>query len=400
MGINPTSLFKTFSFDGDSSGTYGAFLTGEGVFNAPERAVDMVEIPGRNGAFAMDKGRFENVEVTYNGGLVDYNETDFADRISALRNWLCSKVGYVRLEDDYNPDEYRMAIYKSGLEVDSANLKTGEFEITFECKPQRWLKSGESAQAVANNGTLTNPELFESSPLLAVKGYGDISFNGYTINIENAMFGDIQISDKTKDEALLDISNCNTGDLMYTVETGGSNVYLGYYNFKITGRLGATVGGNPGGSGTVTNTATHYIGTAWTRNVTRTLNNQAVTQGGTTHSVDISIVFSMHYDGDHTITFAPTMTVTGIDPKYINLTSNCWIYAHWCDSTKSTLGNPTYIDCDLGEAYLINSDDEIVQLNNVVGLGSDLPVLASGSNTFTYDNTITELKVTPRWWRV
>ena len=141
MGIAP---YKYFTFDGESSRNYDVYLTGTGVFNAPQRAVDLLEIPGRNGNYALDQGRFNNITVTYKAGIVDYSESDFADKVSAVRNWLCSKVGYVRLTDDYNPDEYRMAVFKNGITVDHDDLKTGEFDITFECKPQRWLTSGET----------------------------------------------------------------------------------------------------------------------------------------------------------------------------------------------------------------------------------------------------------------
>ena len=68
-------------------------------------------------------------------------------------------------------------------------------------------------------------------------------------------------------------------------------------------------------------------------------------------------------------------------------------------STMPILGHPTYIDCNLGEAYRIDSDT-ITSLNQHIDLGSDLPKLASGANEITYDNTITELKITPRWWKI
>ena len=57
------------------------------------------------------------------------------------------------------------------------------------------------------------------------------------------------------------------------------------------------------------------------------------------------------------------------------------------------------MDCDLGECYIVNGGD-IVSLNAYVDLGSNLPKLAPGTNTITYDNTITELKITPRWYKV
>ena len=69
------------------------------------------------------------------------------------------------------------------------------------------------------------------------------------------------------------------------------------------------------------------------------------------------------------------------------------------DSSLSILGNPTYIDCDLGEAYRIVNGD-YVSLNASVALGSDLPTLAPGLNKVTFDNTVTDLKIAPRWWRI
>ena len=152
MAIETGAIFKKLYFDGQSSGNYGVYISGEGTFNAPKRDVEMVSIPGRNGDLALDKGRFENIEGTYKAGLFGVDEADFAEAISDFRNFLCSRKGYVRLEDDYNPDEYRMAVYKSGLEVDAKQLKAGEFDIVFDCKPQRWLKSGEEAVTIGEWG--------------------------------------------------------------------------------------------------------------------------------------------------------------------------------------------------------------------------------------------------------
>ena len=144
MGVRATlPNFKSLTFDGENSRDYGVYITGQAVFNAPERNVEMVEIPGRNGAYALDKGNFNNIEVTYPAGIFADSLTDFAEAVSDFRNFLCSRTGYVRLTDDYNPDEYRLAVYKSGLEVTPTQLIAGEFNITFECKPQRYLTSGE-----------------------------------------------------------------------------------------------------------------------------------------------------------------------------------------------------------------------------------------------------------------
>ena len=140
------AIFRSLTFDGVNSLDYGIYITGEAVYNAPERDVEMVTIPGKNGALALDQGRFENIEVTYHAGCFADNQADFAEKVMKFRNALASRYTYKRLTDEYHTDEYRLGLYKSGLEVDVVHYSTaGEFDITFDCKPQRFLTSGETA---------------------------------------------------------------------------------------------------------------------------------------------------------------------------------------------------------------------------------------------------------------
>ena len=413
MGIAP---YKTFTFGGKSSADYGVYITGEGVFNAPERAVEMVDIPGRNGSYAMDQGRFSNIEVTYNGGMVDDNVANFADRMSAFRNWLCSKKGYVRLEDEYNPNEYRMAVYKSGLEVDHEGLLTGEFDITFDCKPQRYLKSGETAVSVTSGDTITNPTLFDSSPLLAVEGYGHISMNGYELDLYDRPLGDVELTQRdyellteftfdgvdtySKNITLTNLNLLNSGD---NINVPMLNIYLkteylGWYVYPVelinSGSLAQVLVGDDEGSA-VANVyfpeITFLYGTADTFNASFSMRAH---ESGGIHVLDIGVQFDVSYDGDDTI------TVQIETSKKFDVSDSSYEFPPILGfSTTSTLGHPSYIDCDIGEAYMYVSD-EMVQLNNFTSFGSDLPTLAVGTNTITYDNTITDLKIYPRWWRV
>lgn len=138
------ALFNSFTFDNENSLDSGIYITGEAVFNAPERVVEMVNVPGRNGAIAIDEGRFENIAVTYPAGCFADNMTEFAEKVANFRNILASRFTYKRLEDTYYPDEFRMGLYRSGLEVDVVNqARAGKFDIEFDCKPQRFLTSGE-----------------------------------------------------------------------------------------------------------------------------------------------------------------------------------------------------------------------------------------------------------------
>ena len=69
------------------------------------------------------------------------------------------------------------------------------------------------------------------------------------------------------------------------------------------------------------------------------------------------------------------------------------------DSTAPAYGEPTYIDCELGEVYK-ETDGDFVSLNRYVSLGSRLPELSAGDNEITFEGTFSEVSITPRWWKV
>ena len=398
MGV----MFKSLTFDGTSSKTYGVYITGEAVFNAPERNVEMIDIPGRNGAYALDHGNFNNIEVTYPAGIFADNEADFAQAISDFRNFLCSKKGYCRLEDDYNTGEYREAVYKSGLEVTPALLKAGEFNITFDCKPQRFLTSGETAVAVANNGTLTNPTLFESKPILQLWGYGEFAVNGEELEIINQLVGQVVAYSGTMANRTIDTTYANNGDRIYgdgymavaseSIRTPNATVTAASITTATDWSSQVAYLAN-GVFTTIKYTGDLNYGTAATKTNTFTV---TTTYGG--QSKTFTVACTLIYDGDENISFSSSV---GTLPTGWTLNTDAiggnTIYI---DSTKSALGTPPlYFDLDIGEAYIIENGS-VASVNNTVTIPAELPTLTPGTNTFTYDNTITQFKVVPRWWKV
>lgn len=135
---------KTFTYDGQNSADYDLYIAGDSVYDAPTRDMDMITIPGRNGQLSIDQGRFENITVTYPAFVWADTQAEFRTKVRAIRNWLCPKHSYYKLSDEYNPESYRLGIYKSGLEVEPVFFnRAGRFELSFDCKPQRFLLSGD-----------------------------------------------------------------------------------------------------------------------------------------------------------------------------------------------------------------------------------------------------------------
>lgn len=183
MGVLST-YYKGFTFDGINSRAYGVYVADVNVFNAPERDVEMISVPGRNGDLTIDHGRFENIEVEYDCFVAGDDESDFNSAIANFRNALASRIGYKRLVNDFYPDEYRMASFIGGVSVSQIGRRAGNFKIGFNCMPQRWLTSGEMQQSwTTTTKTLTNPTQFDAKPLIEVTGHGVLTIGSQSITI-------------------------------------------------------------------------------------------------------------------------------------------------------------------------------------------------------------------------
>jgi len=411
MGVAPTGqIFKGFTFDGESSKDYGIYITGSAVYNAPVRDVDMITIPGRNGAFALDKGRFENIEVTYPAGIYAQTESDFAQGISDFRNFLASRQGYVELSDDYNTGEYRLAVYKSGLDVSPEQLRAGEFEIVFECKPQRFLTSGETEETVANNGTLDNPTLFDAHPMLEVWGSGTVSFAGQSVTVNGTEpIGQVLLAgfNSVSGTQVFDEGLVNNGDTITATDFSRT------LNFSMRSGINKTIDNVTLGawSGQLSNPdASVSVVSGTSLDVVFDVRNEDFTAGSYTFRQSSAALTVTYTDStSSTISVFVNINYTGGKLAFSSGTSSApdFIYAYgavlsgevYGDSTLLTAGSPCYIDLDIGEAYKEVSGS-YVSLNNTVEIGGDLPVLPPGTTTFTYPNTVTQLKVIPRWWKV
>ena len=64
-----------------------------------------------------------------------------------------------------------------------ARNHSGTFDLTFSCKPQQYLKSGERTTVFTANGSLFNPTRFDVKPLLRVYGTGQLGVGEETITI-------------------------------------------------------------------------------------------------------------------------------------------------------------------------------------------------------------------------
>jgi len=137
---------------------FGLVALGRGTYGAPERDIERVHVPGRNGDLLFDNGGYLDIDVTYPCSISE----NFADNVQKLKQHLYKSPGYHVLTDSYHPDEYRLAEFRGPFDPDvftARNNDGGNFDLTFHCKPQRFLSKDKQyvtiVQMSADESTIT-----------------------------------------------------------------------------------------------------------------------------------------------------------------------------------------------------------------------------------------------------
>lgn len=170
------------TYNGVASSAYNIIVSKQPNYEFPEKDVEVIHVPGRNGDLVFDKGIYNNVKRTYSI-WAGPEAGDFKTLASKISKWLHSSKGYAVLEDTYEPDYYRMAYYKDENNIENMLNEAGTIDATFICKPQRFYKSGNSFITVPNNGkSFENPTVYTAQPVIKVSPKDDYPIGTFTWN--------------------------------------------------------------------------------------------------------------------------------------------------------------------------------------------------------------------------
>ena len=195
-----THARKNLSYGGTQLSSFGVYINGSGVFDSADPDVEFIRIPGRSGDLVRNRGRYTNIEITYPTSFI---VKDFDTQFRALKAFLLSKTDkYYQIEDDYQPDHFRMGVVDAGLSVSDIrwNGNAGSFDLRFNCKPQLYLKSGQTNFALFGaSGTITNSTSFTARPLIRVSGAGTLTIGQTSITVASHGFPFIDIDSELMD---------------------------------------------------------------------------------------------------------------------------------------------------------------------------------------------------------
>lgn len=155
---------------GKSSDDIGVIVERYPSVTIPTRKQEKISIPGRSGDLIIEQDAYENYTQRYDV-YVSAEQPRLTTVSHIVAEWLMVK-GYQRLEDSYWSDTFRLACYKGGTSIENVLNRFGRATIEFDCKPQRYYKSGDLPLILENGQQLANSSPFTAKPLLHISGSG------------------------------------------------------------------------------------------------------------------------------------------------------------------------------------------------------------------------------------
>lgn len=229
-------MVKHITFGGIKSEDYAEMVTSPQSYRVPKRIYESIAVEGRNGELTIDKGRYSNIKIVYNFIFKDVEKMDeFKARMYALK-------GYQRLEDENHPGIYRMARIPEDFKP---KMKGEEYDgavvsMTFDCMPQKWLKSGEGIDATSRESRSTylkNDTHYDAKPLIRVTGRGAVRIGGTTMTVKSHSYAYMDIDCESM-EAYCGSNNLNNyltlNSGSFPVLPAGENTAINWTDTNIT----------------------------------------------------------------------------------------------------------------------------------------------------------------------
>ena len=156
--------------------TFGGVVVPAYVASAPKivkpaRKMNVVKIAGTNREFVEMEYAWETYDQTYTLFVGDGTEDCTEEALINIAKVLY-KDGWQTLVDDYDDEHYRLAYYQGGLDAENRYTRLAKFDVTFRCRPERFLNSGDTPVSCPSGEAITNPTTYNAKPLIKITGSG------------------------------------------------------------------------------------------------------------------------------------------------------------------------------------------------------------------------------------
>lgn len=149
-----------------------------------KKKITSTPIPGSSREHIEEEEAWEEYDQPYSFFIGDGSVDGIQEKLNEVARVL-HKKGWQVLIDEYEPDYFRLAYHKGGFDVENRYTRLGKFNLTFRCRPERYLISGSNPEAISSGDKIINPTDYESQPLIYITGSGSgtLTIQGQTIEI-------------------------------------------------------------------------------------------------------------------------------------------------------------------------------------------------------------------------
>jgi phage-related protein len=181
-----------FEFAGVSTANIpGLLVEAKSIYGLPERDVERIHVPGRNGDVLIDYGSYKNATVSYQCAVTKYEALRDLGRLLTVGQqaaWgFTPWRGYQLLRDGWAEHE-RLAVVSSQIPMEEiiAN-RLLRFTVAFDCKPQKYYnRAAVVSRSGAGSVAINRPYgATASAPRIEVVGSGTVTLNleGQTVTL-------------------------------------------------------------------------------------------------------------------------------------------------------------------------------------------------------------------------
>lgn len=178
-------MFK-FDFLGRNSfDDFGIYVEEKPPIPLPQKNVNSIEVPGRNGSLTEDDGTYKDIIIAVKCFFIDND--DLPSKIDSVKTWLAGGEGDLVFSNQSGKKYIGRVIDQIDIAQEYEIL--GEFQINFKCKPFKYAVNNPVITLANTPSTIFNPGTFKSEPVIKIYGTGSITLtiNGVDLVLSNVI---------------------------------------------------------------------------------------------------------------------------------------------------------------------------------------------------------------------
>lgn len=161
-----------FTFNGHSTTEYSMRMLASYDYNVPNRDIEVVEVPGRDGEVTIDNGRYKAVDWEVEFGVYS-SDGDVDSLLNSISNWLAKSYKPQNVTFDNDPAYIYKAAVQDAVAFNRVNSRKATGKVKFRMHPYKYKVSGQTAVSVANGAVVNNNGSIVAKPLLRITGTGN-----------------------------------------------------------------------------------------------------------------------------------------------------------------------------------------------------------------------------------